>query len=249
MSEKEKRTRSKSSNVIPTTPSTPKEADGMLKRLENLINSKLNALDERFVAMHADIHGAIKDLTKDVDHLRREIADYKIRTNVMESKVDQVEEALRSIKDSMKHLDKAQLTEDIKEEIRVFLNRKYLVIFGLKKEQTTSEECTKEVVDDIIHEIQCDDIKYSISNDAASEKSPIKLSFNSVKDRQTVLVKAKELRKSSKFGNVYIKPELTFKQRKVEKECITKLKEKNAKHPGKYIIRNFQVVEKQQTSN
>jgi hypothetical protein len=74
----------------------------------------------------------------------------------------------------------------------------------------------------------------------------VRIKFKNAKDRKDVLAKAKDLRESENEAhkNVYIRPDMTKKQRERSKNLKEELSRRREENPGKrFIIRRYEVVE------
>ena len=83
---------------------------------------------------------------------------------------------------------------------------------------------------------------------SSDKNRPLKVQLNSLSQRRFLLMKAKELRKSKQFSNMYINPDLSYKERQALKELRQELVRRKTAGEKDIFIRRGQIVKRISTT-
>ena len=129
------------------------------------------------------------------------------------------------------------------------LRRKNIIVYGLKENPENDDP--KALVNDIVSELEvnidvdidCESV-FRLGKKAmrADKPRPIRIKFNDITKKVSVLAASKKLRNVQRYKDVYLNPDLTPKQQEMSKnlrDMRNKLK-KRSENAGKkvYIWRN-----------
>lgn len=121
-----------------------------------------------------------------------------------------------------------------------------VMIFGLR--ESTFDEEDEDITDDLFDEMNIDreQISYhkrvGIKKDNAKWPRPIRLRFKTVENKQQCLHKSRNLRKSERFGKVFVRTDLTRAQQEFNKRLIEELNTR--KNAGENVmIRQGKIVQ------
>lgn len=251
-------------NIISVNPDhqgsqvTLKAVDGWLAELTNRIIRLEQAVAEKDVIikkLEADLM-ACKNSTKTAVVPS---GTKPLFSSLFESKVNQMSESEKNILAGM-----------AKECNEITKKENSLVIFGLKEaidkpiEDRLADDLksVKSVLNEIgiedkvvkkVYRIKSAKPKHSTSSDGIESKpNPLVVELGKDVERIEILKRSKSLKGSKDFGDVFIRPNLTFAQRELQRKLIRERNDKNNKLPkddnGKFIgdhyygIRDDQVV-------
>ena len=161
-----------------------------------------------------------------------------------------VEERLQNIEKRMNELqvDEQELIREMRE---IEEKKDYLIIHGLKHNDTSDTAITDtELVNNLFETaLQLNHKAVSVMRLGAppSTTAPLKVKTANMKEKKEILAKATSLRKleaGHRFADVYIRPDMTKKQREQSKNLHTKLRETRLKYPDKtYKIKYGKIIE------
>lgn len=210
------------------TPSTPRahsQQDDVTDLLKTIREEQKQLRKDLFSEL-ATIKDGMSKMSVDLSQLKLESVEMKRRYTKLETTVETMNEEMPSI---------------IKEEIQRAQKRANLMVFGLDQNENQLNDLMTELLK-FLHP----DCKLPVVQQLSTNvNSPVRLEFGSVKDRDTILKKSPELKKSAKYQSIYITPDLTLKQRKERQACLKEKAQLEKENPYKsFTIRNNRVIEK-----
>lgn len=191
----------------------------------------------------SSIDANVNKLQTDLTSVQLDIAELRNKTLATATDIHHCEERLDSLEKTIYqdeiNKDKS-LAEMISEQVRIFGNRKNLILF-----HDTTTDIT-EMLEELYKSLEYQGAKPAVEKVGANAY-PIRLKFTNVKDRDHMLKSTTKLKGQEKYNKTYLKPDLTYNQRIKHKQCVEELKSLRANNNSKlYQIKNFRVVEKMQ---
>lgn len=223
-----------------TNDSTPKQ-----RQLRSGSGASAITLNDIKVLIESACSDVVKTLTSKIDDLKQTISSLQLTVKELESnntnlmaKCDSLETQLQYLKE-----EKDFTTATITSEVEDRMNRNFsLVISGIP--ESTSESVDRRSTDD---RSSCVDVLSAVGLDEgeveqifrvgrAREGSDrlLKVKCKTVNFRNSVLRRAKELSKHSKFRHVFIKPDLTPLQQVHRKNLLDELRRR--KNDGDNVV-------------
>lgn len=225
-------TRTRSGSKSQGTPATPKS-----RQKEEDTTSLLRTIVEEQKQLRKDLFSELHYIKEGMSTMSNDLAKLKVHYAEMKENNTKIENMYKSLEESM--------PSKIREEILKDRKRSNLMVFGLAHTEYQLNQLISDLLEFLTPGCQIPTIT-KLNNE---EKSPVRLEFKDVKERNAVLNKAANLRSSDKFKTVFITPDLTLQQRKVRKECIELKSKMEKENPSKkYVIRGNNVVEKDFTN-
>jgi len=176
--------------------------------------------------------GEVKACANEIKVIRKEVAEVNVR-------LDTAVEAKLTSEDSevfeQKLNDKVKVVkEDLAEKMEIEKRKQNLVVWGLKENDTTSDEPKSkdiEAVKEMLKsglKVDADKHVLEVQRIGKFEQGkvrPLRVKINTLEGRTEIMTRAWTLKDSVTCKNIYISPDLTKRQQKVDKELRDKLKE------------------------
>mgnify|MGYP001795310432 FL=1 len=242
--ETSKKTRSASASskdqpdVISKSKISQMETNKKLDKIMEILTEQQTNFSKEFREFREKLSSISTTMTmvqKDLEAVHTEIAEMREHQLDHDLKLDTLERKVATIE-----CDNRCLSSNIAEEIRIYTKRKNLILF-----HDRSESDTGLLTKDILHECGYEGPK-PVTEKVGANPSPLRMTFPTVKHRDSALKGTKLLKGKEAFTKCFIKPDLTYHQRLQQKKCIEELKNLKTANPGKqYIIKNFRVLEKE----
>lgn len=180
---------------------------------------------------------------KEVDGIKKSSEDIETKLEVLiESKlVEEVEKKVVAVNDRVR-----DITEDVKEKIEIESKRFNLIIHGL--DEGDNDEL---VIESIMRVLKLDPSRHIQESErfgsfVRNKNRPVRLVTKTLDGRREILSRGKCLKDTEDYKNVFITPDLTRKQQKVDRDLRQKVKqfreEDDGSDPGKIIIQKGKVV-------
>ena len=250
-------------NSIETNQSTVKESYKSL-------NKKVSDLDSKINSFNNDCSDCVKNdsLTNYVQH--DNLVSYA-KTEDVDEKCRKLQEQINQIstqpqkpdwsailkegsqeKESMLPVVKSLCDDEWEEKKRQEMIKLNLVVYGIKEDEEDNDLntiCTL-IEDELKIKPQIEKVlRIGKKDDTRSKPRPLKLFMKDMRNRKSILQKATMLRKSADQyikSNIYIGPDLTFKQQRESKNLRDLLRERREKEPTKtWKITKGEIVEVQ----
>lgn len=228
-------------NTRSKSQSTPKASKGA-RSTPDQTSEELKALTAMVKELKAQQNFQLAEVSQKLDHLcssveelRKETAEIKLDISKLKQKDTEIENKIDKLENSVPELIQEAIIKDKK--------RLNLMLFGIPSGKWDQlDECFQGILGELNIKLK-GSAKCELTT--RNEKAPVRVILENFQDKDTVLKAATKLRRSAKYQHVYITPDLTFKERARQRECVKELRERSAKDPEKkYGIKNFRVVEK-----
>lgn len=235
----------KTRSVSSASPKTPKEKQSSSTQNEDikrLVQNMTRELRQELQGQEVRITAHLSDIKTSMDQLRTEMRSEIAR---IDREVSEVKETIKADKENLQTQinNFENKMEDIAREIQTQeKKRNNIMLFGIPSGKW---EQLDELFEDIIKEL---DVKLMGTSTCTvttrQERAPIRVTLSSREDKMNILKKATHLRLSAKYQAVFITPDLTYKQRLKQRECVNLAKELTLHTGQKHVVKNFEVIQK-----
>ena len=226
----------------------------MEEKIEELAMVTTARIDELAAAVH-------KGLVADEPVKKAQQEENQRR---MEEKVDELTTVLRQQRkaDDL-HLQaiSIQRQEETEEIDEIKKRRANVIIHGLAEATGTDDDNGREQDDEavlnLLHQMKCDTLSVQSvtrlgrkqSGEPNGKPRPVRLIMASEDQKETILTRAKNLRKIEGMAKVFIHQDLTPKQRMKRKALVSEVKEREQKGEKDLIIINWKIVTRRHSAD
>ena len=195
--------------------------------------------------------------------MRSEMRALKDAISTLTTRVDKLEDENRSLKDQLKQVlsqpigDSASFENSCSEMITELQQRERrklnVIVFGASEPKfgsvaergTADREKCSEVFDALGLPNCSTKHVLRIGKQSDGKRRLLRVTLENEEDKKFIISQSKELRRIEKFKDIYVKPDLTPFQQKIDFQLRKKLQESKSAHPQKdFIIHRGKVIER-----
>ena len=187
---------------------------------QDILEKKVNVIEEAMAKLEA----GLEKMSGGMNEVKISVREVKELANGDEAILE------RKVNDKVK-----LVKEDLAEQIEIEKRKQNVVMWGLSENGTDEASCegtkdTEAVKEVIMEGLNIDADRHviqvqRIGKFVVGRTRPVRVKIQTLEGRAEIMVRAKALRDADKFKKVYISPDLTKNQQKVDKELRDKLKE------------------------
>ncbi|KAL5259378.1 hypothetical protein ACHWQZ_G009732 [Mnemiopsis leidyi] len=231
----------------------PKEhshyADALLKQKKNLMRVKAEDQQNKLIESQRQVISAQAELSEckseQLEMLRKTVETSVIdsvktvETTLVDSMKTELKSYSSAVQMSRPIKEQAFSTEVLKKVVRNVIEEedrsRNVVIFGLTEEDNEDmNQKVAEVYESIVQKPRADACRVGIKK-SKDLVHPVKVKLSSSLIVDEILTKVKNLRNITRFSSVFMCPDCSLEQRKIQKELVKDLQDKAKAEPDKHF--------------